>query len=100
MTSILIPLEAQNLIAKNAAGSASRVRNKRIASESKTVTFPKYLRSMCDLSIRNSSRSMRILEVKDRAMKGIANVAMAKVTIVAVVSKAAQIAITSDSNMK
>ena len=43
---------------------------------------------------------MRILEVKDRAMKGIANVAMAKVTIVAVVSKAAQIAITSDSNMK
>jgi hypothetical protein len=33
-------------------------------------------------------------------MKGIASVAMANATIVAVVSKAAQIAITSDRNMK
>jgi len=43
---------------------------------------------------------MLILEVKDLAIKGIASVAMANVIIVAFMSKAAQIAITSDRNMK
>ncbi|CAB4820429.1 unannotated protein [freshwater metagenome] len=68
------PRELQNLIAKNAAGSASRPRTSRISSASNIVTSPRYFNSMWASSIRKTFSSISIIIRERTAMKTSATV--------------------------